>query len=115
MLPQVGIMAEAGRILDDKRHVAVFAPDDVDDAGDGIRSVERRRSPFDDFDALDIGRVDRSQIVLTARIAVQTLAVDQNQNIAVSQPVHRQTGPHIALRNIERRAQRSENVAETTP
>ena len=96
MLSYVAIAADARRVLHEQSAVALLG-DDVDDTRDGIASIERRRGPFDNLYLLDVVRVDESEIVLTAHVAVDALAVDKDKDIGVAQSVHLHLRPHVAL------------------
>ena len=62
----------------------MLAGDDVDDARNGIGTVECTRRSFYNFYLLDVLRVDETQVVLAAVVAVQTTTVDEDEHVAVA-------------------------------
>ena len=111
VLAQVAIAAAAGLVL--QRDAALrLAGDDVDDTGDGVGAIQGRGRSLDDLDAVDAGRVDDAQVVLSAIVAVQPLAVHQNEHIRVAQSVHLQLRPHVVLIEGKRGRQPAENLLQ---
>ena len=115
MLANVAIRAYAAGVLDHQSLLGVLAGDDVDDAGYGIRAVERRRGPLHYLDALDVVRVDEREVVLAAVVAMQAPAVNEYEHVGVAQSVHLQVRPHVVLAEVEAGRQSREDVLYATP
>ena len=107
----VGVFRAAGELagIDIHGHVLVEAPvvqhasaggdadgrlgvvgDDVDDASDGIRAVERRGGTAEDLDALDILQAD----AVPAVVAADALAVLEDDDVVIADAVEVHEGAH---------------------
>ena len=75
--------------------VFILLGNDIDDSGNRIRTIEGRRSSFDDFDPFDVGCINDTQIILPTNISGHTFPVNQNQNIVIPQSVHLNAAAHI--------------------
>ena len=69
-----------------------LAADDIHHAAHGIRAVERRRSPFHDFDALHVIHVQAAVIHVVERFARQALPVDEEQHRVAAESSHVERG-----------------------
>jgi len=96
VLSQVAVRAAARLVL---RQPALrgLARDDVDDACDGIASVQCRGGSLHNFYAFDACRVDETEVVLAAVVAVDALAVDEDEDVRVAQAVHLHLRAHVVL------------------
>ncbi len=74
----------------------IAASHEVDDARDGVASVQGRRAVLEDLDALDGGQRDRMQVdaraVVGERVVGQASSVEQHQRAAGPQPAQRRRG-----------------------
>ena len=91
-------------------HVGVFLGDDIDNTGYGIAAIERTLGTLHYLNLLDVLRVDKSKVVLTAHVAVDALAVDEYQDIVVAQSVQLHLTAHVALAESEARGQSRQDV-----
>ena len=85
-LEQVVVIADACRVGDTDFIVVLFR-DDVDDTRDSIASIQGRGGSFYNLDAFDGCRVDDTQVVLSADVAVHPFPVHHDQDIVVLQSV----------------------------
>ena len=112
VLAQVPIRAATRAVLQQQAFLAVLARDDVDHAGDGVAAVEGGGSALDNLDLFDVARIDQRQVVFAAHVAVDALAVDQDQDIAVAQAVELHMGAHVVFVEGERGGQAAQDVFE---
>ena len=110
VLTNVTMTAHAGRVFEQQAFLAVLLGDDVDDTGNGIAAVERTRGALHYLDALDVVRVDQPKVVLSAHIAMQTFAVNHDQDITISKTIHLHLGAHVVRIKCKRAAQHAQNV-----
>ena len=68
--------------------------DDVDDTGNGVRTVERRGGTVEHLDALHTCHVDAVQVDIIGDVTRQFLTVDEYQDILVAQSIEPQEGTH---------------------
>ena len=113
VLAHIAIAAHTRGVLHHQSAVALLR-DDVDDSGYGIRAIERRRGPFHNLNLLDVVRVDESQVVLSAHVAMNALAIDEDEDVGVAQSVHLHLRPHVALVEGKRRRQTREDILQGT-
>ena len=66
----------------------VFLSNDVHHSCNGIATIESRRCSLHDFDSLNVVRVDEPEVVLSSHIAMNALAVDEDENVVVAQTIH---------------------------
>ena len=92
--------------------VARLVGDDVDHTADGVRAVERRSRPVEHLNALDARHVDLPKVDVAADVARQLAAVDEQEDVAVRQAVHRQVGAHRVGRERQRGDQRLHGLLE---
>ena len=88
--------------------------DDVDYSGYGVASVERRGGPFHNLDALDVGRIQQVEVVLPTHVAVHALAVNQDKDVVVVQPVELDVAAHTPVVERERRGEPCQQLFHTT-
>ena len=64
----------------------VLARDEVDDAGDGVGAVDRRRAVLQDLDAIDRGDRDRVDVRRAAqeRVVRQAASIEEHEGVAVA-------------------------------
>ena len=101
VLTKVAIAATTGTVLNEQALVVLLG-DDVHHAGNGIRAVEGRCRSLHDFNLLDVVRIDERQVVLTAHVAVNALAVNQNKDIGIVQSVELHLRAHVVLAECKR-------------
>ena len=89
--------------------------DDVHHACHGVAAVERRLRALHDFDALDVLRVNQPEVVLAAHVAVDALAVDEDEDIAVAQSAQLHLAAHVALAEGKRGRQPREDFLDGAP
>lgn len=77
--------------------------DDVDHSSYGVASVERRGGSLHNLDALDVGRIQQVEVVLPTHVAVHALAVNQDKDVVVVQPVELDVAAHTPVVERERR------------
>ena len=85
---------------------------DVYHSGHGVGSVECRLCSLHDFDALDVVRVNQSEVVLASVVTVYSLSVDENQNVVVSQSVELCLASHVALVEREGRCESAQYLLD---
>ena len=93
-LRELSVSADACRVGDAANGAGRLVGDDVDDASDGIRAVERRGSAVEDFDALDARHVDAVEVHIVGDVARELLTVDEDEDVLVAEPVQPQEGAH---------------------
>ena len=86
MLAKIAIATTSCGILYQKTLV-VLLRNDIHHASNRIRAIERTRSTFHDFYLLNVLGIDKSQVVLSTYIAMNTLAINQYQDIVVAQAI----------------------------
>ena len=112
VLAQVHIGAEARSVFQQQAFVAVLARDDVDDARDGVAAIQGGGCALDDLYLLDVLRVDQREVVLAAHVAVDALAVDQDEDVAVAQAAELHVRSHVVFIEGERGGQAGKNVLQ---
>ena len=112
MLTHVAIATHACGVFNQQTFFAVFLGDDVYYTCNGIRAIERTRRTLHDFDFLDILRVNQRQVILPAHVAMDALAVNQNQDVAVAQAVQLHLGAHVILIKGKRRSETTQDVLD---
>ena len=113
MLAQVVMCAVARAVVHIETSLVVLLRNDVDDAGHRVATVQRTLRTLHNLYLLDVLRVNQPQVVLTAHIAVDALAVHQYQDIAVAQSVQLHLTAHVALVEGKRRRQACEDFLQT--
>ena len=88
MLTHITITADTRGILQKQSLLIVFLGNDIHHTGNSIAAIKGRRSTFHNFYFLNIVRVNQTQVILSAHISMNTLSVDENQNIVVAQTIH---------------------------
>ena len=86
--------------------------DDVDDASHRIAAVQGTLRPFDNLDALDVVRVNQSEVVLTTHVTMQTFTVHQDKYVGVAQTAKLHLTAHITLVEGKRCRQRTQYLLD---
>ena len=71
--------------------------DNVYDTSHSIASIQGTLRALYNLYAFYIVRVNESQVVLTTHIAVNTLSVDKDKNVVITEAVQLHLSTHIAL------------------
>ncbi len=88
----------------------MFLGDDVDDSGYRIRAIEGARRTLHDFYLVDVVRIDERQVVLAAHVAMDALAVNQDQDIAVAQATQLHLRAHVVFAKGKRSREATQDV-----
>ena len=115
VLPHVVIATVSGHILG--RHSALGkecmpAGDDVDHSCHGVTAIECRLRPTDNLDVVYVMRIYQAQVVLAPHVAVNTLAVDKDEDIRIAQSAHLHLAAHVAFVEGKRGSQAAQNLLE---
>ena len=124
MLTQVVVRAIARDIVGIHTHYSplarwrgvegeAFLRDDIDDTGHRVTSIQRTLSTLHNLNLLDVVRVNQTQVVLTAHVTVNALAVNEYQDIRVTQAVQLHLAAHIAFVEGKRSCQSGKDVLQT--
>ncbi len=113
MLSDVSVASHPGGILQQQAVVVLFGYD-VDDSGYGVAAVKGRRRTLHYLYLLDVLRIDKLEIVVSANVSVKPLSVHHNQDVGISKAVHRDMASHIVLVEIERRGKAGKNVLKAS-
>ena len=97
VLTKVVVHAVSSGIVHIDTCFGVFLCNDVDDTRHRIAAIQGTLCAFHYLDALYVMRVNQSEIVLAANVAMNALAVNENQNIVIAQPVQLHLASHIAF------------------
>ena len=96
MLAQVTITATSGAVFNEQTLV-VLLHDDVHHTRNGIGAIESRGGTFHNLYLLDIVWIDERELVLSTHIAMNALAVDQHEDIAIAKTIQLHLRTHIVF------------------
>ena len=113
MLAYVIMRAVSGLVFE-HHTLIMLASDDIYHACNGITAVESGRSTFYYLDAFDVVRVDESEVILSAYVAMKALAIHKDEDIGIAQSVHLHLRAHVTLFEIERSRQLREDILNAT-
>ena len=88
-------------VLCHQTFLAMFLGDDIDNACDGITTIEGTRGSLHNLNLFDVMRINQSEVVLTTIVAIEPMTIDEDQHIGIAQAVHLQVRAHIVLAEIE--------------
>lgn len=77
--------------------VRTLLGDNMDNPGDGIAPIKGGGGPFHNFNAFDVGWGQQVQIVLSAYIPVHPLAVNQDEDGIIVQPIQLDPTAHVTI------------------
>ena len=112
VLAQVIIHAVSRGIVHIDACLDMLLRDDVDDACHRIAAVQGTLRTLDYLDALDVVRVNQSEVVLASHVAVQTFTVHQDEDVGVAQTAQLHLAAHIALVEGKRCRQRTKYLLD---
>ena len=97
VLTQVVVCSVACDVICINSLVGVFLGDDVDDTCHRITSIQRTLCSLDNLNALDVVWVDESEVILSTHVAMYALAINEDENVRITQTSQLHLTAHIAL------------------
>lgn len=93
-LRQYAVAADGGSVGCAAKRTCRLVSDDIDDTGDGVRTVERRGGTVKYLDAFDAAHVDAVQVDIVRDVARELLPIDKDEDVFVAKTVQTQESAH---------------------
>ena len=110
MLAHIVVAAIACCALSVAWVLLMFTGDDIDDTCHGVAAIQGRLRSLDNLYALYILRINKSEVVLSAHVAMYAFAIYQYEDVGVAETAQLHLRPHVSLGKGKRSSETTEDV-----